>query len=125
MVRFAKFKNWYTLENDPCLIIQVLSTLELPKSPNSRNFRLAKIKCFTVLGVAHSIQWKWLLQSMVITFLDQKLRLTLKRRYLKNPYLASGLISHFHLKFLHMINILTFQSPFITNTQSFCSVQFT
>ena len=52
MVRFAKFKNWYTLENDPCLIIQVLSTLELPKSPNSRNFRLAKIKCFTVLGIS-------------------------------------------------------------------------
>ena len=37
-----------TIYYDLCLIIQDLSTPKPPKSPNSRNFRLAKIKCFTV-----------------------------------------------------------------------------
>ncbi len=36
--------------------MQVSSVPKLPKLPNSRDFSLAKIKCFTVYGLVISVQ---------------------------------------------------------------------
>ncbi len=47
MVRLSKFKDWLAAYDLCFAEIQVSSIPKLPESPNSRNFSLAKIKCFT------------------------------------------------------------------------------
>ncbi len=54
IVRFSKFKNWLAAYDLYFAEIQVSSTPKLPKLLNSRNFSLAKIKCFTIMWICMS-----------------------------------------------------------------------
>ncbi len=53
-VRYSKFKKWLAAYDLYFAEIQVSSTPKLPKSPNLRNFCLAKIKTWLLFKVALS-----------------------------------------------------------------------